>query len=358
MSDKQAKYFGKKTVKEASDDDADFDNISHGVSSPEEKKKQEKSMIDTFKKSGKKANPDSQIGRLMKKHGVSLESKMMPKGKKRPVKESVETKLSFKQMVQLVQESGGQQQIDAVDKALFTWAERVAKNKLGEGMKADLYAGLVYERNGGVFEMYDVLNESKKKSLSEGRERLDEGIIDSIKKQAKALIAKLSPGTMEKITDLVQSALGKPIEKLSMADVNMSNIKKVLAANGAKEDNEVPGSLEKNRAGAAKIGGVLGALGGLLVSTPLIVGGAWAAIPGMTVGLVVAGVAIVVALLARETADPDTMPDTNPTKPQEKPFAGNPDAQALYKAKMKAASDKLFKDAPRRGAITPGQWMG
>jgi hypothetical protein len=82
--------------------------------------------------------------------------------KKRPVKESVEQKLSFKQMVQLVQESGGQQQIDAVDKALFTWAERVARNKLGEGMKADLYAGLVYERNGGEFEMYDVLSETQK----------------------------------------------------------------------------------------------------------------------------------------------------------------------------------------------------
>ena len=90
------------------------------------------------------------------------ESKMMPKDKKKTVKESVETKLSFKQMVQLVQESGGQQQIDAVDKALFTWAERVARNKLGEGMKADLYAGLVYERNGGTFEMYDVLSEAQK----------------------------------------------------------------------------------------------------------------------------------------------------------------------------------------------------
>ena len=96
--------------------------------------------------------------------GKKNESKMMPKGKKRPVKESVETKLSFKQMVQLVQESGGQQQIDPVDKALFTWAERVAKNKLGEGMKAELYAGLIYERNGGEFEMYDVLSESKKKN--------------------------------------------------------------------------------------------------------------------------------------------------------------------------------------------------
>jgi len=99
---------------------------------------------------------------LQKAIASKTESKMMPKGKKRPVKESVENKLSFKQMIQLVQESGGQQQIDPVDKALFTWAERVAKNKLGEGMKADLYAGLVYERNGGVFEMYDVLSEDQK----------------------------------------------------------------------------------------------------------------------------------------------------------------------------------------------------
>ena len=83
-------------------------------------------------------------------------------GKKKTVKESVETKLSFKQMVQLVQESGGQQQIDAVDTELFAWANRVAKNKLGEGTKAELYAGLIYERNGGSFEMYDVLSESQK----------------------------------------------------------------------------------------------------------------------------------------------------------------------------------------------------
>jgi hypothetical protein len=110
------------------------------------------------KKDDKKGMSDKQA----KYFGKKTESKMMPKGKKRPVKESVETTLSFKQMVQLVQESGGQQQIDPVDKALFTWAERVARNKLGEGMKADLYAGLVYERNGGVFEMYDVLSEAQK----------------------------------------------------------------------------------------------------------------------------------------------------------------------------------------------------
>jgi hypothetical protein len=80
---------------------------------------------------------------------------------KKVVAESVETKLSFKQMVQLVQESGGQQQIDPTDKALFNWATRVATNKLGEGMKAELFAGLLYERNGGVFEMYDVLSENQ-----------------------------------------------------------------------------------------------------------------------------------------------------------------------------------------------------
>ena len=84
------------------------------------------------------------------------------KSSKKVVAESVETKLSFKQMVQLVQESGGQQQIDPKDKELFTWANRVAVSKLGEGMKADLYAGLIYERNGGVFEMYDVLSEDQK----------------------------------------------------------------------------------------------------------------------------------------------------------------------------------------------------
>ena len=94
--------------------------------------------------------------------GKKNESKMMPKGKKRPVKESIENILSFKDMIKLVQESGGQQQIDAVDQELFSWAQRVAKQKIGEGLKADVYAGMVYERMGGVFEMYDVLSEDQK----------------------------------------------------------------------------------------------------------------------------------------------------------------------------------------------------
>lgn len=82
-------------------------------------------------------------------------------GKKKTVKESVEPRLTFKDMVKLVQESGGQQAIDPVDTALFAWAQRVAANKFTESTKAELYAGLVYERNGGTFEMYDVLSEDK-----------------------------------------------------------------------------------------------------------------------------------------------------------------------------------------------------
>jgi hypothetical protein len=113
----------------------------------------------------KKAVADKKKGAAPKK-GVNpfakkTESAMMPKGKKRPVKESVEGKLTFKEMIRLVQESGGQQQIDPVDTALFTWAQRVAAAKFNESAKAEIYAGLIYERNGGIFEMYDVLAETK-----------------------------------------------------------------------------------------------------------------------------------------------------------------------------------------------------
>ena len=82
--------------------------------------------------------------------------------KKKTVKESVERKLTFKEMIKLVQESGGQQQIDPVDSELFAWAQRVAKSKFQESVKQDAYAGVVYERMGGAFEMYDVLAEDKK----------------------------------------------------------------------------------------------------------------------------------------------------------------------------------------------------
>ena len=107
------------------------------------------------KDSGKKGMSDKQA----KYFGKKNESAMMPKGKKRPVKESVENVLSFRDMIKLVQESGGQQAIDPIDTTLFAWAQRVAASKYTESAKAEVFAGMLYERNGGRFEMYDVLSE-------------------------------------------------------------------------------------------------------------------------------------------------------------------------------------------------------
>ena len=85
--------------------------------------------------------------------------KWLPNAKK-AVKESIERKLSFKDMIKLVQESGGQQQIDPVDAELFDWAQRVAVAKFNESAKQEVYAGMVYERMGGEFRMFDVLSEA------------------------------------------------------------------------------------------------------------------------------------------------------------------------------------------------------
>lgn len=81
---------------------------------------------------------------------------------KKAVKESVEPSLSFKDCIKLVRESGGQQQIDPLDKELFSWAQRVASSKFTEGVKQDAFAGLTYERFGGRFALHDVLSENKK----------------------------------------------------------------------------------------------------------------------------------------------------------------------------------------------------
>lgn len=122
-----------------------------------------------MKKAAKEAGKN---GDKEESKGLSAKQKKLPpglqkaiaakKGKKKTVKESYEPKMSFREMMRLVVESGGQQQIDPLDKALFAWATRVAQNKLGENTKSEVYAGLVYERMGGRFEMYDVLSEDQK----------------------------------------------------------------------------------------------------------------------------------------------------------------------------------------------------
>jgi len=133
--------------KKKPDDDGD------GVPNWADKKPGEDDNADK-KKSGKKGAPAGKKGMSAKQEKFF--------GKKKTVKESVEPKMGFREMMKLVIESGGQQQIDPKDQELFAWATRVAKTKLGEGMKAEVYAGMVYERMGGVFEMYDVLSEAKK----------------------------------------------------------------------------------------------------------------------------------------------------------------------------------------------------
>jgi hypothetical protein len=130
-------------------------------------------------KADKKPGKNDDTGKKKNTKGLSAKQKKLPPGlqkaiakkkgtaesvetNKKVVAESVEPKMSFREMMKLVVESGGQQQIDPLDKALFTWATRMAQHKLGEGMKAEVYAGLVYERMGGRFEMYDVLSENQK----------------------------------------------------------------------------------------------------------------------------------------------------------------------------------------------------
>jgi len=109
------------------------------------------------KKDGKKGMSAKQE----KYFGKKNESAMMPKGKKRPVKESIEQKLTFVKCLQAVKESNGSLQIDPMDKTLWTWAQRVAAAKAGTGAKADAYAAKVYESYGGEWSLYNTLVEEK-----------------------------------------------------------------------------------------------------------------------------------------------------------------------------------------------------
>ena len=135
--------FAKKEVKEATKTDKPWTDMSG--------KKQPGTAVKGDKYTGKEAEKEE---KKSKKDESTTRSKKV-------VAESFEQKLTFREMMTLVVESGGQQQIDAVDQELFAWAQRIAKKKLGEGMKAEVYAGMVYERMGGVFEMYDVLAEDQ-----------------------------------------------------------------------------------------------------------------------------------------------------------------------------------------------------
>ena len=229
-------------------------------------------------------------------------------GKKKTVKESIESNLSFKEMMALVVESGGQQQIDPVDNQLWAWAQRVAKTKIGEGMKADVYAGMVYERMGGAFEMYDVLSESKKK-IVESRSRLDEGMMDKVKSLLMSKLApKLSDQEKDKMADVAKSVLGK--DRADKSDFTLANIKAIAKALGAKPE-AASESIEEGpvgdffgqtkvdpKSGHGTLGGIdawdkSATLGEKLTSLTGILGGAAATIAGIFGGpawLIIPGV--------------------------------------------------------------------
>lgn len=146
MSAAQAKYFGKnESVEEAAEKTATTWTDMKGNKHPATKVKGDKYTGKEAEKEEKKSKKDESVTRS-----------------KKVVAESIEQPLTFKEMMKLVVESGGQQQIDPLDQQLFAWAQRVAKAKFNEGTKAEVYAGLVYERMGGRFEMYDVLAEAQK----------------------------------------------------------------------------------------------------------------------------------------------------------------------------------------------------
>lgn len=154
-AEKEEKAKAKKEKKMDEGAKPDFLDLDKDGDKKEPMKGAAKSKGGDKKDGDKKGMSDAQ----KKYFGGKNESKAQSK---KVVAESVETKLSFREMMNLVVESGGQQQIDPLDQELFAWAQRVAKTKLGEGMKAEVYAGMVYERMGGRFEMYDVLAEDQK----------------------------------------------------------------------------------------------------------------------------------------------------------------------------------------------------
>ena len=128
--------------------------------SVEEAKKAKPDYLD-FDKDGDKKEPMKKALKDKKEQKTDEGACKSKKKMKEEVKESADDVLSFREMAKLVKESGGQQRIDATDTALWTWAKRVAGNKFEDKTRQEVYAGLVYERMGGHFDMVDVLAEQQ-----------------------------------------------------------------------------------------------------------------------------------------------------------------------------------------------------
>ena len=161
---KSKKEKKEESVKESSktDDDAE------AKKKKEEKKKKIAKIMDEgskpdfldMDKDGDKKEPMKKALKDKKDKKTDEGACKSKKKMKEEIKESADDVLSFREMAKLVKESGGQQRIDATDTALWTWAKRVAGNKFEDKTRQEVYAGLVYERMGGHFDMVDVLAEN------------------------------------------------------------------------------------------------------------------------------------------------------------------------------------------------------
>jgi hypothetical protein len=183
----------KKVTKSKKDETDETDEVIESSDAQTAAREKFKAMVadkkaskkDTNKKDDKKSNKNIKKGPA--KNSVDkkeVDKKEVDKKEvdkkpiKKTVKESYEPRLTFKDMIRLVQESGGQQRIDPLDTELFEWANRVALTKFTDNTKKEVYAGLVYERMGGRFEMHDILSESFD---DENEQDLEEDIYADIK---------------------------------------------------------------------------------------------------------------------------------------------------------------------------------
>ena len=155
------KYVDGKLVKEAAK--PDFLDVDKDGDKKEPMKKAAKStkvkegakpdFLDMDKDGNKKEPMKKAVAD--KKKGAAPKKGVNPFAKKEAVKES----LTFSSALKIVKESQGQFQIDPMDKALWSWAERVGKSRFNESVQAQAFAAATYERMGGEWGLHKVITE-------------------------------------------------------------------------------------------------------------------------------------------------------------------------------------------------------
>jgi hypothetical protein len=154
------KYVDGKLVKEAAKPDfLDMDKDG------DKKEPMKKAAKDTKVKEGAKPDfldmdKDGNKKEPMKKAVADKKKGAAPKKGVNPfAKKKVDESLSFRKAMQIVKESQGDFQIDPLDKALWSWAERVGKSKFTESVQAQAFAAVTYEKMGGEWNLHKIIKE-------------------------------------------------------------------------------------------------------------------------------------------------------------------------------------------------------